>query len=589
MPYSLLEFTKQTRIILAMLYLLSWAAITNPVIAQPSPLLVPEFRISGAAEALERNIRQHVSLAGLTCESTNARINRRLPDIRNDLARAGRALGYYHLSAAFSIERQESCWSLQAGVEPGAPVTIDDINVTVASETREFRNLLDNLPVRSGDQLNHALYEEIKSRLSSLAIEQGFFAARFQSSQLRLDLESNSADIVIEFFPGDRFRIGTVDIAPLNALSTDFIQRFFEFDEEAYYSAGTLINLRNALNDSQYFSEVILTPELDQASDNRIPLRLNLQMRPRRVFSTGVGATTDIGPRLRFNYEDRYLNPRGHKFAINAAASPIQQNGDFSYTLPMQKPATESLQFSAGLLNENNDTYNNLTSKLSATYSIMNRSGWQQNIFLNYQHDEFEINDEREVADLLIPGVNLSRTRADDALYPSRGWHLFGQISGASDDLLSTESFLQLNLSGKWIESLGTGRFLFKFELGTTMTDAIEELPVSVQYFTGGDQSVRGYRYQSIGPLNELDEVTGGKHLLTSGIEYDFAVAEDWKLAVFADAGNAFNDWSDFGLKKSLGIGVRWLSPIGPIRVDLASPLDDDDSFRIHVTMGPDL
>ena len=149
-------------------------------------------------------------------------------------------------------------------------------------------------------------------------------------------------------------------------------------------------------------------------------------------------------------------------------------------------------------------------------------------------------------------------------------------------------SFLQLYASGKVVRAFGPGRALIRMEAATTIVDGVEELPVSIRFFTGGDQSVRGYQYRSLGALNDLGEVIGGKHLLTGSAEYDFDVRPGWKGAVFVDAGNSFADFANFELYRSAGLGIRWLSPIGPIRADVAKGLDDG-SFRLHITMGPDL
>lgn len=549
----------------------------------------PQLIVSGAPEELERNIHAHVSLTGLACDVSSVRLNRALPAIRQNLLRASRALGYYQLTSELAIERTEGCWNLTVAVVPGIPVTIANVAIEVDSSQALFADELEALPVQSGDTLNHAAYERLKSDLSSAAVEQGFFSARFSSSQLRLDLESNSADIAIDFSPGERFRFGAINIQPIDELSDEFIRRYIEFGSESYYSAEALIELRNSLNNSLYFSEVAVTPSLTEATDQRVPIDVALRMRPRRVYSVGAGLTTDIGPRVRMDYEDRYLNANGHKLDIRSGASPLQQNLDATYLIPMQNPATERLQVSSGFLREDNDTYQNLTTKVGVSYSFINFFNWQQNYFTNYQHDDYTLNDDVQVADILLTGVNVSRTSADDALFPTRGWRLFGQLSGASSDLLSTTTFLQLNVSGKLIQSVGPGRFLFKFDVGTSLVDDLFELPVSLKYFSGGDQSVRGYRYQSLGPLNEAGEVEGGKHVVSAGVEFDFPVANNWKLAVFTDVGNAFNEWNDYKLNQSVGLGIRWLSPIGPIRFDLASALDADNKLRLHITMGPDL
>lgn len=565
---------------------LGWllTAASLPALAQ-----VPAIRVTGAADPLADNIRALVQLPAQSCDSELRSLNRNLTEIRGRVTRAGRALGYYFLTQDTYFIEEEDCWSLQVTIEPGEPVTIAAVSIEVANDRELFEEAVRELPVRPGDQLNHALYERSKAELSSRAVELGYFAARFASSELRLNLRDNTADIHIEFEPGPRYQFGEVQLQPLEELSEEFIRRYINFASGSQYSAGSLIELRNVLSESYYFNSVNVTPALEQAADQQIPIQVALQLRPRRVYSTGVGITTDIGPRVRADYEDRYLNPRGHRLDVKSSASPVQQMLDASYTVPWTNPATEQLVFSGGMLREDTDTFTATTTKLGASYSFINRWLWRQSYFLNYQHDRSTVGDVDNVTDLLIPGVSISRTRADDALYPQRGWNLYARVTGASDTLLSSETFLQLHFGGKLINPLGPGRVLFKFEGGTTVTDDINQLPASIQYFTGGDQTVRGYQYQSLAPVDDDGVLVGGKHLLVAGVEYDFNILPRWKLAVFADAGNAFLDPADINLQKSVGLGIRWMSPLGPVRVDLASALDNDNKLRLHLTMGPDL
>ncbi len=557
--------------------------------AQDAESSAREFIITGAGPDLEANIRAHVSLPELACDAGGYILARNLPGIRQDIVRAGRALGYYQIQHVTRFERVEQCWQLQSDIDPGVPVRINNINIEVASDQQFFRSALSELPIAQGDQLNQASYERVKTELSSVAVEQGFFDARYERSQLQLDLVENIANVDINFEPGPRYRLGNISIQELDALSPEFISRFLEIEEGDYYSSSALLELRDSLNGSMYFNNVSVTPLITQAQNQAIPVDVTLQMRPQRVYAVGLGATTDIGPRVRLDYEDRYRNRQGHSITGNIGISPVQQNADIAYRIPMSEPATESLEISAGFLAEDTDTFRNTTSKLGTTYSFINAWNWRQNYFVNIQHDESRITGEKLVTDLIIPGVSLNRTRADDALIPTRGWRLYGEMKGASDALLSSESFMQFNLSGKLIRTLGPARFLWRFDTGTTVIDEVSELPVSLRYFSGGDQSIRGYKYESLGPVNEDNEVVGGKHRLSTSIEMDFFVAENWKLAVFADTGNSFDEFDDFELKTGVGVGVRWLSPVGPIRVDVASALDNDNKLRLHITMGPDL
>ena len=161
-------------------------------------------------------------------------------------------------------------------------------------------------------------------------------------------------------------------------------------------------------------------------------------------------------------------------------------------------------------------------------------------------------------------------------------------VRGASDALLSDTSFVQLIVKAKKILPLGNHvRLLGRATAGWTIKDALSELPPTIRFFAGGDTSVRGYGFEELGP--ELDgEVIGGSKLLTGSLELDVPVSSNWSVATFVDTGSAFDDDPQFST--GVGVGVRWFSPLGPLRVDIAHPLDDpDNNLRVHISLGPDL
>jgi translocation and assembly module TamA len=129
---------------------------------------------------------------------------------------------------------------------------------------------------------------------------------------------------------------------------------------------------------------------------------------------------------------------------------------------------------------------------------------------------------------------------------------------------------------------------LYRAQIGTTASSDFNELPTTYRFFAGGDQSIRGFDYESISPINDDGDLVGGKHQAIGSIEFEHQIASQWAVAAFTDFGDAFSEELDF--KYSVGAGVRWFSPIGPIRVDLGVPINEDTKdFRLHVTIGPDL
>jgi translocation and assembly module TamA len=575
----------------------------------------PQINISGASENLRENINAHVGSLDARCNSNLRALNQLLPALRRDIDRAAQALGYYNLNQQLQFTEalatipdsangtpdvnnpNNNCWQLDITVVPGEPVRFGDINIEItdADARSMFMAVLATLPIRRGQTLDHSQYERLKSMLSSHAVENGFFAARFVRSELNIDLRNNLAMVDIAFEPGERYRFGSVSISPLDELSNGFLSRFLTFEPGDNYSSDDLLKLRQHYNDSQYFNQVAVTPLVTQALGQEVPVNIELEMRARRAYSIGAGVSTDNGPRLRLNYEDRYINRRGHRLNADLALSTLQQEPSLSYVIPLTDPVNDSLRFSTGFQRQDTDSYITSTYRVGVTWRSVVWNNWLQNIFVNYQSEKAELTNVTEArmniqtrTNSTISGINWARTRTDDPIYPTSGWRLFVQASGAHETLLSDITFAQFYGSAKLIQSIGPGRLLLRTEVATTVADELLDLPISVRFFTGGDQSVRGYQYQELGATNADGGVVGGKHLLVGSVEYDIRVRGGWSVAAFVDSGNSFRDFGNMALKESAGLGIRWLSPIGPIRFDVAKGLDDG-SLRFHITMGPDL
>jgi translocation and assembly module TamA len=173
-------------------------------------------------------------------------------------------------------------------------------------------------------------------------------------------------------------------------------------------------------------------------------------------------------------------------------------------------------------------------------------------------------------------------------LNPSHGHQISFGVAAAAESLLSDTDLVQLDLRGKRVDTLSERwRLLTRAEAGVTLIDSVDDLPASLRFYAGGDNSVRGYDYQSLGPLGDDGDVIGGRYLVAASAEVDYLIKDKWRLAAFVDTGNAFDD-TDTELKTGAGIGARWQSPVGPVRLDFAVPLDED-GWQIHFTLGPDL
>ncbi|HEX5056808.1 MAG TPA: autotransporter assembly complex family protein [Gammaproteobacteria bacterium] len=550
----------------------------------------PAISIDGASEVLAGNIRSHLSLSGENCETPAWRLQALLQQADAEIREAGQALGYYQLRAEKRFISGPRCWELHLKIEPGPPVTVEKIHIGINGEGQAdpaFRALPPGLVIRPGERLDHGKYEAIKKHLSTLALTRGYFDAAFTRTQLLVDTSANNARIEIDYTTGPRYRFGAITVDQ-SILSPELINRYIDFVPGEAYDSSKLIDLQQALS-SNYFSRVYVRPLPEQSVDRQVPIEIEMVPLKQHSFTMGAGYGTDTGPRVKFDYENRYLNPAGHRFNTGLSISPRQSEFLAGYTIPLRSPQHENLKYFAGHVDEETETAVSAISSLGTHYSFLNDADWLQTWSLNFQREDFTVSEVRDRTDLLLPGLSFAKTHSSESTYPLYGWRLNASVQGASEDVFSDISLLQLQAKARYIHALGRGRLLLHTEGGATRVSEFDALPASLRFFAGGDTSIRGYDYQSLGPIGPDGDVIGGKRLLTGGLEYDHRILQQWALALFYDAGNAFNKRADYESKHGAGLGLRWLSPIGPIRLDFAKALDDAREWRIHINMGPDL
>lgn len=553
----------------------------------------PTVDIEGGDEALRENVRAHLAVDRESCELQAWRERTIIRGARRDARRALEAMGYYHPDIEIAVRRDSECWRLEVRMEPGMPVRIREKDIRLegeASEDPTFQALLAASPVQQGAVARHDHYEQLKNRLVRLAAERGYFDSELTRARLDINPAERIADVHLTLDSGPRYRFGET-VFEQDFLDEDLVQRFVPFQSGEPFDNSKLLGLRQELNRSGYFREIRIRTRQDQATpDNlRVPVQVTAAPRPRYAFMAGAGYATDTGPRLRLGLENRRVNRRGHSYQAEVEASEITTGAGFNYRIPRKQPNREYLNLFTSYLRDETDTSLSERYRLGAALVDELDSGWVMTRSLEFEREFFTITDQQDRADLVMPGLELSRTRADDPVYPRLGWHLNGKVRVASETALSTVSFTQLRGRGKVVLPLLGGRVLSRLEAGTTLVDETVELPASVRFFAGGDNSVRGYGYEELGPENAEGDVVGGRHLLTGSVEYDHPVFKRWSLAVFMDAGNAFDSFDDYEIFRGIGAGVRWRSPIGPIRLDIARPQDERETFRLHISMGPDL
>lgn len=553
-----------------------------------------EVVISGVSEELEKNVRLLLSIEqqkdfALISEGRLRRLHKKAP---REITNALQPFGYYRPVINTELNQTSAeQWRAHYRIDPGPPILIGEFAFAISESMRhdpEFQTLIENFPLRQGAIFNHSAYESIKASLAKLAYERGYFNARFVDHSVAIDLDAYEARVHLNFDGGERYHFGEVLIKQ-DVLDADLLQRYLPFKVGAPYSLDELIDLQQGLNDSDYFQSVEVSPGTPQDELLAVPVNVALTPRKRHRYTLGLGYGTDTGARTKIGWAMPRVNNKGHRFDSELKVSEIGYSIGAHYRVPVLNPRTDQIVYSAGVVNETTDSSESTVRTVGVSLN-RSRHEWRESISLNYQQEDFVIADVSGDSTLLIPGISWSRTWGDDFINTFDGLRFDISLRGASEQVVSDTNFAQAQGGLKFINSLNDRtRIITRGSLGSTWTQTFEQLPSSVRFFAGGAQSVRGYAYQSLGPVDQNGEVVGGKHLMVGSIELEHNFGGQWGMAIFYDGGNAIDDLAD-DLEQGAGFGFRWKSPIGPVRIDFASAITQDGNpWRLHINIGPDL
>ena len=509
-----------------------------------------------------------------------------------------RALGYYSPMIQWEVVEQpgddETPARLVLTVQPGEPIRVRSRQVSIEGPASRDPDFVGTLPEKpsEGDVLNHGQYSTLRQTIQNRATRLGYFDGEFTTRRLEVNPEQHTADISLVFRSGVRYRLGEVSFKEGHGFEEQLLEQFVRFEPGEIYHADKVARLSGDLSNSGYFSGVDIDASPGKAEDGVIPVSVDLTTRPPRSVAAGVGFSTDVGPRFSGNWREHWINPMGHRRGAQTELSVPRQNVGAWYELPLDPPMTDSIRLSAGYQREDIEDVESELLTLGQQWKHQLDNGWLQVASIRWEGERFRIgDDDPEQSSLLLPGLGYSKLQADSPLDPSRGYRIQFDVTGSHRAVISDVDILHANVLVKGLYTLADNhRFLSRFQFGGVATNRFSDVPPSLRFFAGGDQTVRGYGYETLSPRNSEDVAIGGRYLMVGSVEYQYEFTENWRVAAFVDEGNAMDDLSD-PLATGVGLGIRWISPVGPLRLDVAKGLDPEfgGEWRIHFSMGPEL
>lgn len=549
----------------------------------------------GLTGDLQRNIRARLSTFSSDAVTTDVRFQRRVYEaVREGL----RALGYYSptIDFAFKPSVNGGIDVLIARINPGKPVRIASVNIIMRGEVRQdsdYQQWVKGGKPALGSVLNHGDYDKFKNGFSSLALRKGYFDAKFRKSQLGVAPSRYQAYWNIDFDSGQRYHFGKVRFHGAQ-IRKDYMQNLARVQKGDPYSTESLAELNRRLAATNWFNSVVISPDFSADKKSKIlPLDAVVTPRTRNSIETSVGYATDIGPRVKIIWNKPWLNARGHSLQTSLSLSALEQTADLNYKIPLLKdPLEQYYLLQGGFKRENlNGAQSDSTMLNVARYWDIS-SGWQRAANLRWNLDHFIQANVIYTTVLIYPGVSINRTWQSSGLMP-----IWGDSQRYSVDMSHTIwgsdiDFAILQAQNVWIRTLAEKhRFVARSNLGWIEANHFERIPPSLRFFAGGDHSIRGYKYKSLSPRDEEGKLVGASKLATSSLEYQYNVTGKWWGAMFVDSGEAVNDIKQSNFKTGVGVGVRWQSPVGPIKLDIAAPVADErkHGVQFYIGLGPEL
>jgi translocation and assembly module TamA len=556
------------------------------------------IEVDGVEQAVADNVRGYLTLGRYVDRDdiTDAQVRRLADRAVDEAADALRPFGYYEAAVRSRTTRDDNRWIVRLRINPGEPVRMQEVDVRIDGPG-DVATVLSPIPATSplkpGARLDHASYDRLKTDLLRKSLELGYLDARLTRHELIVDPEHRRASAHIALETRGRYRFGEVSIEQ-DAIAPVLLQRYVRFQPGQPFSNDSIRSTQYALEDSYYFSSVNITPGERDPETLTVPITIRGERNKRDRYSVSLGYGTDTEIRGRFAWDNRRVNRSGHRWRFETTASSVLQEVIYRYIIPIGDPALEKLEFATGYINEELGDLD--SERYEVRGSITQAMGqWQRVLFLELGQERTGFPDGTESDDLLlIPGVSYASMPPNFLTGWVRDAAYYVELSGSPQTLGSDASYLRFYsraervwpISGPWYLRL-------RGELGTSWVNDFSELPASQRFFAGGDRSVRGFALDSLSPVAEdpndpgadTGKGVGGEHKVVASVEIERDLPRNFRVAVFYDTGNAFNDW-DTPLEYSVGVGVRWKLPMLLIGLDLAQALSEPgESPRVHLNI----
>ena len=613
---ALISYVKNKNIKILLLILLFYVIIVNELLAKDihktsTQYCTLQVEILGIDPKLAESIKKDLLIFHSSNEEKlpKNRIENLHDKTDEEIIKNLQSLGYYHTEIISSKlqEKENHKWLASYTLKLGAPTKIKQIELAVIGNINNNVELLNNIKkisvqyLKPTEKLSHENYEKTKQIILNTLHDSGFLNATFNKSVVTVNLKEYTANIEFIIDPRQQYYLGKVTFES-DRYSEMFLKQYIPFKEHDVYSTDSLMQLKNNLLNSGLFSKVridlptLINLSIDPKDNNNLPITVRTIAKPANNYNGSIGFGTDTGARASLGFSRKRIAHPGHQINFNIMGSKIRKKANIDYSLIGVNPIIDKYNFGVTAVEERiKERYSkNGLFYLQKVKQYTNRQQFWKLNFLTENFKELPTQNKQHT-NFLFPSIRLIWTS-----YNKKDHNGFGNkldiTAKIASKTLGAANLLQLTVHDKLIQPfIYDIRYILKGTFGFTTINNKDKLPLSLRFFAGGDYSVRGFGYESLGPKSIDREgkigVIGGKHLVLGSLEIEKPIYNQISISYFIDTGNAFNSFNNITKQLAVanGFGVIYKTPIGSVRGYIAKPLklvneDTKKSIRFHLT-----
>lgn len=499
--------------------------------------------------------------------------------------------GYFDVQVEASLRAEGATRVARLEVRAGQPVLVQRVEVTfegalLQDPQRESRMQRARrvFRVQPGDRFRQSEWDDAKARTLRSIARARYGTASIVRSEARIDPQARSAVLRVTIDSGPRVTMGTPRVTGLQRYEERLVRNLNPIPRGADYDEDELLRYQRRLLASGYFGSALVGSSPSRESPADTPILVSVSESQSRRIELGAGYSTDRKARVQANYRDNDLFDRAWRLHTHVAADRLVQEARAGITFPRLANGIH-YGIESELRAEDIQGQEVLEWSVTGGRQYLDER-YESGLSLQFlsEHSQLEDGPEDNRSALFLNQRWLWNT-LDDPLNPRRGWSFQIQAGGALKGLLTTRTFGRLHARGNYLHPFNRQWSLaLRTELGAVLAESRDNIPSAYVFRTGGDTSIRGYAYESLG-VEQAGAVVGGRYLAVGSVELMRWLNRQWGIAAFVDAGNAWDDLSHFDPVLGYGAGVRWRSPLGNLSFDLAHGNETGD-WRVHFSAG---